>query len=581
MAATTRAARASPVLYSRRRRAPRATGAIAARAQLLLADGAQHLVGLRLIAQTTRARWRRWWWRPGTASSATSALAMAAAGSVCSTGRHPSCGIRSHELQVPLRADVMRLEQQRLAIGPLGVRQVRFTIRAVGTRLAQRRAGPNCRGARNRSSGSSDAAACVERGARQGRIAGARARLCRYCTTRCRRLRCSLELRPDMLPPRAAHVTLIPCLLRIAERRCASRRGAAHNGERRRARPMRRVNDLGARAQSPRAAAGIQARGRPRCVRLSVAVARLYERHQVAHRAGLVRQAPAATIVPLRRIGDDAQYVVAAQRLRSARRSHPAARRRSVPRSSRTGNLDRLAPAFRNQNQMNAESRSGVALPAASVSSESCASPSVNSTTTRSAISGLAWSRSMPCAMRRRERRSALRGDVGIAAHRGTASTPSRRPKAARGCNSCRRTRRARSRSPSRSCTSRRASRIARPRRLGFASSASIEREISIAITRLRPRVSVTIRSSPQRGPDNRDCRQAGATVPPRACQTDRWRGRCAAVASGPGSGLAHTRPRRAHAAAPQTATPMTGASATTTGASKVIMARAPRRCRR
>ena len=134
-------------------------------------------------------------------------------------------------------------------------------------------------------------------------------------------------------------------------------------------------------------------------------------------------------------------------------------------------------------------------------------------------------------------------------------------------------------RSPSRSCTRRRASRNALPRRLGLASSASIEREMSMAMTRLSPRVSVTIRSSPQRGPESATAASPAASPNAGAPSFPAVRAMRAVLSDH--AAARRTRTRRAHAAAAHTAPATSGARIMTIGASNVIMARAPRMCPR
>src|SRR5439155_1634315 len=105
--------------------------------------------------------------------------------------------------------------------------------------------------------------------------------------------------------------------------------------------------------------------------------------------------------------------------------------------------------------------------------------------------------------------------------------------------------------------------------------SASSEREMSTATTRFRPRVSATIRSSPQRGPES-------ATVPRKAATesavgTKRPEARAVRSVSTDQRRARRMRTRRAHAAANHTAPPITGAHSRTNGASKVIAPRARR----
>src|SRR5207249_1438279 len=116
-------------------------------------------------------------------------------------------------------------------------------------------------------------------------------------------------------------------------------------------------------------------------------------------------------------------------------------------------------------------------------------------------------------------------------------------------------------------------------RRLGFASSASMDREMSIASTRLRPRVSVTMRSSPQRGPDSATAATAAAS--PTATDEKGPDVLATRAVASDQAAARRTRERRAQAAAAQTAPPITGARATTIGASHVIMGRALRTYRR
>jgi len=127
-------------------------------------------------------------------------------------------------------------------------------------------------------------------------------------------------------------------------------------------------------------------------------------------------------------------------------------------------------------------------------------SPSVNTTSTRSATSDPPWSRSRPC-------RSAAPSSVPPAVAT-SGSSPS-----INSCNAppsivsgdrmklCPANAMSPNRSPARSCTSRRASRCARPRRDGVTSSANIELEMSMANTRSSAFDSVRTVRRPHRGP--------------------------------------------------------------------------------
>jgi len=163
-------------------------------------------------------------------------------------------------------------------------------------------------------------------------------------------------------------------------------------------------------------------------------------------------------------------------------------------------------------------------------STESCASPSVNMTSTRSAISGLECSKSIPWLQRRHQRRPALRRDVRVERVEIQRQRRAIDRQRREGCSSCPRTRRdqgGRRRGPARD-----GALPAAPCPAGSVwhlRPASTER--SMARTRLRPRVSVTIRSSPSAAPTARRRRDsprgrapAHKTVPPR--------GRCARFAS-------------------------------------------------
>src|SRR5438309_8523492 len=102
---------------------------------------------------------------------------------------------------------------------------------------------------------------------------------------------------------------------------------------------------------------------------------------------------------------------------------------------------------------------------------------------------------------------------------------------------------------------------------------------MSIANTRLSPRVSVTIRSSPQRGPESATAASHAAS--PSAGAPNRPAERAMRAVASDHAAARCTRERRAHDAAAQTAAATTGESATTIGASNVITEPAPRMCRR
>src|SRR5438094_3680136 len=125
----------SPVLHSRLHRMARLPRPVAAGFQLLLSDGAQHLLGLRLAqrrltaapapAPTSSAAARR----SAGAASARRLVRLAAASAPAAPHR---------ELEVPFCGAVARSEEERLAVGALRVTEVAVAPRAVGGRLAQR-----------------------------------------------------------------------------------------------------------------------------------------------------------------------------------------------------------------------------------------------------------------------------------------------------------------------------------------------------------------------------------------------------------------------------------------------------------
>ncbi len=92
---------------------------------------------------------------------------------------------------------------------------------------------------------------------------------------------------------------------------------------------------------------------------------------------------------------------------------------------------------------------------------------------------------------------------------------------------------------------------------------------MSTAITRLSPLVSVTIFSSPQRGPARATAARPAAS--PSVPDPSRPAARAVRAVCSDHAAARRMRVRRAHAAANQTATATTGESATTIGASKVI----------
>ena len=116
------------------------TGALAPGAQLFLADGGQHAVGLGLRQPATPL-----FPHPGGPAPPTTAARRSPASPTTSRGRRrvarapaATAAAPHGELEIPLRRGVAGPQQQGLPAGPVGVGKVGLPVRAVGVGRAQR-----------------------------------------------------------------------------------------------------------------------------------------------------------------------------------------------------------------------------------------------------------------------------------------------------------------------------------------------------------------------------------------------------------------------------------------------------------